>query len=132
MRNLDDKKVTLTVNECSEFHNLGESHENIRTVEDAIHIFKGIPAERMHGIKAIGIRVEDSNDPDNYVEVDVVVGKHMDLELLQYYPDITENEKAMDMVRELHSKMPELEVRGELPESERQVPEQVNRPRRHR
>lgn len=84
----------------------------------------------MHGIKAIGIRVEDSNDSDNYNEVDVVVGKHMDLDMLQYYPDITENEKAMDMVRELHRKMPELEVRGELPEG--QVPEQANRPRRHR
>lgn len=125
-----NKKVTLTVNECSEFHNLGESHENIRTVEEAIHIFKRFPTERMHGIKAIGIRVEDPNDPDNYTEVDVVVGKHMDLEMLQYYPDITENEKAMDMVRELHRKMPELELRGELPES--QVQKQVNRPRRHR
>lgn len=127
---MDNKKVTLTINECSEFHNLGESHENIRTVEEAIHIFKKIPAERLHGIKSIGIRVEDPNDPDNYDEVDVVVGKHMDLEMLQYYSDITENEKAMDMVRELHRKMPELEVRGELPEM--QVPEKVNRPRGHR
>ena len=127
---MEDKKVTLTVNECSEFHNLGESHEDIRTVEEAVHIFKRIPVERMHGIKAIGIQVEDKNHPDNYDEVDVVVGKHMDLEMLQYYPDIMENEKAMEMVRELHRKMPELEVRGDLPEM--QVPEQVNRPRRHR
>lgn len=99
-------------------------------MEEAIRIFEHIPAERMHGIKAIGIRVEDSCDPDIYDEVDVVVGKHMDFEMLQYYPDITENEKAMDMVRELHSKMPEMEVRGEVPEV--QVQEQVNRPRRHR
>lgn len=127
---MDNKKVTLSVNKCSEFHNLGEFHENIRTVEDAIHIFKRIPAERLNGIKAIGIRVEDSNDPDNYNEVDVVVGKHMDFEMLQYYPDIKENEKAMDMVRELHRKMPELELRGELPEG--QELEQVNRLRRHR
>lgn len=129
---MDNKKVTLTVNECSEFHNLGESYEDIRTVEEAVRIFKKIPAERMHGIKAIGIRVEDSNDPDNYDEVDAVVGRHMDIDMLQYYPDITENEKAMDMVRELHEKMPELEVRGELPEQESQAQEQVNRPRRHR
>ena len=32
----NNKKVTLTVNECSEFHSLGESHENIRTVDEAI------------------------------------------------------------------------------------------------
>ena len=31
---VEDKKVTLTVNECSEFHNLGESHENIETVAE--------------------------------------------------------------------------------------------------
>lgn len=34
----NDTIVTLTVNECSEFHNLGESHENIYTVAEAIHI----------------------------------------------------------------------------------------------
>ena len=98
----NDKRVTLTVNECSEFHNLGESHENIYTVAEAIHIWERIPAERMHGIKSIGIRVADKSNPNNYSEMDVVVGKHMDLDMLHYYPDITENEKAMDMVRELH------------------------------
>lgn len=126
----DDKRVTLTVNECSEFHNLGESHENIYTVEEAIHIWKRIPAERLHGIKAIGIRVEDKNNPDDYSEIDVVVGGRIDLEMLQYYPDIIDNEKAMDMVRELHRKMPELEVMGEMPEGKKQ--EQVNRARKPR
>ena len=29
----NSKKVTLTVNECSEFHNIGESHENIRILK---------------------------------------------------------------------------------------------------
>ena len=83
----------------------------------------------MHGIKTIGIRVEDKNQPEKYDKIDVVGGKHMDLEMLQYYPDIMENEKAMDMIRELHRKMPELEEIGELPE---QWETQVNRPRRHR
>lgn len=126
-----NKRVTLTVNECSEFHNLGESHENIYTVEEAIHIWKRIPAERLHGIKSIGIRVEDKNNPDDYSEMDVVVGGRMDLDMLQYYPDITENEKAMGMVRELHRKMPELEVLGEMPES-KESQEQVDRVKSHR
>ena len=109
----NDKRVTLTVNECSEFHNLGESHENIYTVAEAIHIWERISAERisaerMHGIKSIGIRVADKSNPDDYSEMDVVVGKHMDLDMLHYYPDITENEKAMDMIKELHKKLPEL------------------------
>ena len=62
----------------------------------------------MHGIKSIGIRVADKSNPDDYSEMDVVVGKHMDLDMLHYYPDITENEKAMDMIKELHKKLPEL------------------------
>ena len=128
----NSKKVTLTVNECSEFHNFGESHENIRTVDEAIHIFKRIPAERMHGIKAIGIRVEDKNDSYNYDEMDVVVGKLMDLEMLQYYPDIMENKRAMDMVKEIHRKMPEIEVMGEVPDSMEEMQEQVSRPIRNR
>lgn len=128
----NDKRVTLTVNECSEFHNLGESHENINTVAEAIHIWERIPAERMHGIKSIGIRVADKSNPNNYSEMDVVVGKHMDLDMLHYYPDITENEKAMDMVRELQRKMPELEVMGVMLEREKEIQEQSNRTRRYR
>lgn len=128
----NDKRVTLTVNECSEFHNLGESHENIYAVAEAIHIWERIPEERMHGIKSIGIRVADKSNPDDYSEMDVVVGKHMDLDMLHYYPDITENEKAMDMIKELHKKLPELEVRGEMPESMGNEQERGVRVRRHR
>ena len=128
----NDKRVTLTVNECSEFHNLGESHENIYTVAEAIHIWGRIPAERMYGIKSIGIRVEDKSNPDDYSEMDVVVGKHMDLDMLHYYPDIAENEKAMDLIKELHKKLPELEVRGEMPESKENEQEQGSKVRRHR
>ena len=108
----NNKKVTLTVNECSEFHSLGESHENIRTVDEAIHIWKKIPAERLRGIKAIGIRVEDKQKPSDYEEMDVLIGRRMDLEMLHYYSDIMENEKAVDMIREIHRKMPDVEVIG--------------------
>ena len=128
----NDKRVTLTVNECSEFHNLGESHDNIYTVAEAIHLWERIPAERMDGIKSIGIRVADKSNPDDYSEMDVVVGKHMDLDMLHYYPDITENEKAMDMIKELHKKLPELEVRGEMPESMGNEQGQAIKGRRHR
>jgi hypothetical protein len=72
---MDNKKsITLTVNECSEFHSLGESHENIKTVDEAIRIWRRIPEERMHGIKSIGIRVANKSDPDDYKEMDVIIG----------------------------------------------------------
>lgn len=86
----------------------------------------------MHGIKSIGIRVADKSNPDDYSEMDVVVGKHMDLDMLHYYPNIMENEKAMDMIKELQKNMPELEVRGEMPESMGNEQEQAIKGRRHR
>lgn len=64
--------------------------------------------------------------------MDVVAGRRMDLEMLQYYPDIMEKEKAMEFVKELERKIPELEVIGKLPESKAESQEQVNRLRRHR
>lgn len=34
--------VTLTVAECAEFHNFGEFHEGIETVDEAIKLFQQI------------------------------------------------------------------------------------------
>ena len=36
------RTVSFTVAECSEFHNMGEFHENIATVKEAMEIFKSI------------------------------------------------------------------------------------------
>ena len=46
----ENKLVTLTVAECSEFHSMGEFHENIRSAAEAVSKFKEIPPERMHGM----------------------------------------------------------------------------------
>ena len=47
--------LTFTVAECGEYHNLGEYHEGIRTLEEAVAVYEKIPPERMNGIPAIGI-----------------------------------------------------------------------------
>ena len=46
----EKKVVTLTVAECSEFHNMGEFHENITSVSDAIAKFKEIPPDLLDDI----------------------------------------------------------------------------------
>lgn len=89
----------VTVVECSEFHNMGEFHENIKSVEETIAIFKEIPLERMHGIPAIGIRVADPNNLDDGVEMDVLIGKRIDLDILHYVPEIADNWQAQQMIR---------------------------------
>ena len=113
----EKKTVTLTVAECSEFHNMGEFHENITSVAEAVAKFKEIPPERMHGIPAIGIRVADLKNPEDSVEMDVLIGKRIDLDMLRYVPDIAENGQAQQMIAALIHDMPEAQIEGEIPEN---------------
>lgn len=113
----EKKTVTLTVAECSEFHNMGEFHENITSVAEAVAKFKEIPPERMHGIPAIGIRVADLKNPEDSVEMDVLIGKRIDLDMLRYVPDIAENWQAQQMIAALIHDMPEAQIEGKIPEN---------------
>lgn len=113
----EKKTVTLTVAECSEFYNMGEFHENITSVAEAVAKFKEIPPERMHGIPAIGIRVADLKNPEDSVEMDVLIGKRIDLDMLRYVPDIAENWQAQQMIAALIHDMPEAQIEGEIPEN---------------
>ena len=118
--------VTLSVYECSEFHSMGEVHEGIKSVDEAIRVWNSIPSSRMNGIKSIAVVVGEGWDA---TEFEAVVGKTMDLEMLRYYSDITANRDALSMVKELREKIPNLEVFGEIPE---QQEASVVRPRHHR
>ena len=107
--------VTLTVAECGEFHNLGEYHENIAGVEEAIAIFNRIPPERMNGIPSIGINIHtEGTESYEDTQMDIVSGRVADLEILDYVPDITDNPKAVEVIAELIDKLPDIEVRGSL------------------
>lgn len=110
-------EVTLTVSECGEFHNLGECYENIPTVDEAIAIWKQIPSERMNGIPAIGINIiERGAEPFEDYEIDVLSGKRIDLGVLDYVPDIKNNPQAMEVITELVSKLPDMEIDGVMSE----------------
>ena len=113
----EKKVVTLSVAECSEFHNMGEFHENITSVSDAIAKFKEIPPERMNGIPAIGLRVADPKSPDDYVEMDILVGNRIDLDMLHYVPDIAENWQAQQMIAALIHAIPDAKVEGRIPDN---------------
>ncbi len=110
-----DTRITLTVAECGEFHNLGEYHENIESVEEALAVFNSIPPERMNGIPSIGINIhKEGTESFEDAQMDIVSGKTVDLEMLEYYPEITGNQKALAVISELVEKFPEAEVRGSL------------------
>ena len=107
--------ITLTVAECGEFHNLGEYHEDIASVEEAIEIFNQIPPERMNGIRSIGINIHtEGTEAYEDTQMDIVSGRTADLEILDYVPDITDNPKAVAVIAELIDKLPDIEVRGSL------------------
>lgn len=110
-----EKIVTLTVAECGEFHSLGEFHENIASVDEAIAVWKSIPPERMNGIPSIRMNIH-TEGTEHYedVEIDILSGKVIDLEVLDYVPDITDDPKAIEVIAELIDKLPEIEVRGSL------------------
>ena len=113
-----ETEVTLTVAECGEFHNLGEFYENISTVEEAVAIWKQVPPERMHGIPAIGINVHTpGTEAFEDVGIDILSGKRIDLDILEYIPDIKGNPQAMEVVAELVAKLPEMEIDGNMSEN---------------
>ena len=112
---IPEKTVTLTVAECGEFHSLGEFHENIASVEEAIAVWKSIPPERMNGIPSIDINIHtEGTERYEDVEMDILSGKVIDLEVLDYVPDITDDPKAIEVIAELIDKLPDIEVRGSL------------------
>ena len=118
--------VTLSVYECSEFHSMGDVHEGIKSVDEAIRVWNSIPPSRMNGIKSIAIVVGEGWEA---TEFEAVVAKTMDLEMLRYYSDITTNQEALSLVKELREKIPDIEVVGEIPA---QQEASAVRPRHHR
>lgn len=110
-------EVTLTVAECGEFHNYGEFYENIPTVEEAIAIWKQIPPERLNAIPSIGINIhrpEEEYEMD--IQMDIVSRKRIDLEMLSYSPDISNEPKAVSIIAELIANLPEMEIDGIMSE----------------
>ena len=108
-------KVSFTVAECGEFHDMGEYHENVGNVKEALEIFKQILDDRMHGIPTIGIRVTDTEHPEIFTEIDIANAKFIDMDVLGYVPEIRDNKSAQYAIAELIHSMPEAEVRGEVP-----------------
>ena len=112
-----EPEVTLTVAECGEFHSMGEFYENIPTVEEAVAIWKQIPPERMNGIPAIGINIHTSGtEVFEDVGADILSGKRIDLDILEFIPDIKNSPQAMEVIAELVAKLPEMEIDGNMGE----------------
>lgn len=115
---LERSEITFTVAECGEFHSLGRYRDDISNAEEAIAVWKEYQKGSLNGIPSIGIRIykpEQMGMED--VQVDLVFGKTMDLDMLRYYPEINGEETAIQKIRELVENLQDVNVVGKLPEN---------------
>ena len=76
--------ITFYVAECTEFPVLGEYHERLKTLREAMELYEKIPAERMSGIKGIGFCLEDGSIYDG--NFDLMVMGEMQTEFINEIP----------------------------------------------
>lgn len=99
--------LTFTVAECGEFHNLGEYHEGIRTLEEAVFIYRNIPPGRMNGIPSIGMKLHREGEPESEdIELDILSGGEVNAWLVRYVPEADRNPLVWEAVRKLEGLFP--------------------------
>ena len=103
--------VTFTVAECGEFHNLGEYHEGIETIEEAIQIYQAIDPSRMNAIPSIGVNMHiEGTEEWEDEQADILSGKCIDVDFLNYTPELRDTPKVQDALKKLIAAFPEKEV----------------------
>lgn len=105
--------LTFSVAECGEFHSLGEYHEGIRTLGEAVAIYRNIPPGRMNGVPSIGIKLHTEGKPESEdMELDIVSGRAVNTGLIHYVPEADSNPLVWEAVQELIRLFPEKEAVG--------------------
>ncbi|NBH28177.1 hypothetical protein D3Z60_20945 [Lachnospiraceae bacterium] len=100
-------ELTFTVAECGEFHNLGEYHEGIRTLEEAVSLYRNIPPGRMNGIPSIGMKLHREGEPESEdIELDIFSGGEVNAWLVRYVPEADRNPLVWEAVRKLEGMFP--------------------------
>ena len=103
--------ITFTVAECGEFHNMGEYHEGIETIEEAMKLYNAIDPSRMHGIPSIGVNLHiDGTEEWEDEEADIVRGNCIDVDFLNYTPELRDTPTVQDALKKLIAAYPEKEV----------------------
>lgn len=103
--------LTFTVAECGEFHTLGEYHEDIGTLEEAVSIYQNIPPGHMNGVSAIGMKLHTDGELESGdIEFDIVSGRSVNAWLIHYIPEADSNPLVWEAVRRLAGLFPEKEA----------------------
>lgn len=103
--------ITFTVAECGEFHNMGEYHEGIETIEEAMKLYNAIDPSRMHGIPSIGVNMHiEGTEEWEDEEADIVRGNCIDVDFLNYTSELRDTPTVQDALKKLIAAYPEKEV----------------------
>lgn len=111
-------KITYTVAECGEFHSMGRYRDDIENINKAIALWNEYREGTLNGVPSIGILVHTPRQTElEDVQVDLVSGKTMDLDMIRYYPEINTEEAAIQKICELVENLPDVNVVGKVPEN---------------
>jgi len=102
-----ETKLTFYVAECIEFTSLGEYHDNL-TLQEALEIYRSIPADRMNGGKGIGFNLEDGSVYDG--EFGLLSGNIIDADTVNDIQHFRESPLVQLAVRQMITAMPQAEL----------------------
>lgn len=103
--------ITFTVAECGEFHTMGEFHEGIETIEEAMKLYNAIDPSHMHGIPSIGVNMHiDGTEEWEDEEADIVRGNCIDVDFLNYTPELRDTPTVQYALKKLIAAYPEKDV----------------------
>ena len=105
---IEKKEPTISfyVAECGEFHNMGEYHEGIETLEEAIALYDQIPSERMNGVKSIGFVLYDDSIYDD-MDCDLMQGNRVLSDVVNDIGHYRESPLVQNALSQLQSIMDE-------------------------
>ena len=90
---------------------MGEYHEGIETIEEAMKLYNAIDPSRMHGIPSIGVNMHiEGTEEWEDEQADIVSGKRIDVDFLNYTPELRDTPKVQDALKKLIAAFPEKEV----------------------
>lgn len=103
--------LTFTVAECGEYHSLGKFYRDIRTLEEAVHIYRQIPPEHMNGSPSIGINLHvRGTDRIQDIQADILSGDEIDIGYINLIPELCGNLQVQAVIKGIIGQFPEKEV----------------------
>ena len=111
-----DATITFYVTECTEFPVLGEYHERLETLQEAMELYEKIPAERMNGIKGIGFCLEDGSIYDG--NFDLMVMGEMQTEFINEIPQYRQSHLVQKAIADMEEILANQKVK-DMPELEK-------------